>query len=52
VDATNAAEYLRAGAVGVAVGGNLVDPAAVARADWAALTARARTLVDAVARQE
>jgi 2-dehydro-3-deoxyphosphogluconate aldolase/(4S)-4-hydroxy-2-oxoglutarate aldolase len=49
VDATNAAEYLRAGAVAVAVGGNLVDPAAVARADWAALTARARALVDAVA---
>jgi 2-dehydro-3-deoxyphosphogluconate aldolase/(4S)-4-hydroxy-2-oxoglutarate aldolase len=49
VDATNAAEYLRAGAIGVAVGGNLVDPAAVARADWAALTARARALVDAVA---
>jgi 2-dehydro-3-deoxyphosphogluconate aldolase/(4S)-4-hydroxy-2-oxoglutarate aldolase len=49
VDATNAADYLRAGAVAVAVGGNLVDPAAVARADWAALTARARALVDAVA---
>ena len=49
VDATNAAEYLRAGAIGVAVGGNLVDPAAVARADWAALRARARALVDAVA---
>jgi 2-dehydro-3-deoxyphosphogluconate aldolase / (4S)-4-hydroxy-2-oxoglutarate aldolase len=52
VDATNAADYLRAGAVAVAVGGNLVDPAAVARADWAALTARARALVAAVARQE
>jgi 2-dehydro-3-deoxyphosphogluconate aldolase/(4S)-4-hydroxy-2-oxoglutarate aldolase len=49
VDATNAAEYLRAGAVAVAVGGNLVDPAAVARADWAVLTARARALVAAVA---
>ena len=52
VDATNAADYLRSGAVAVAVGGNLVDPAAVARADWAALTARARALVDAVARHE
>src|SRR5918911_399903 len=41
VDATNAAEYLRTGAVAVAVGGNLVDPATVARGDWAALTARA-----------
>jgi 2-dehydro-3-deoxyphosphogluconate aldolase / (4S)-4-hydroxy-2-oxoglutarate aldolase len=48
VDATNAADYLRAGAVGVAVGGNLVDPAAVARADWATLTARAHALVAAV----
>jgi 2-dehydro-3-deoxyphosphogluconate aldolase/(4S)-4-hydroxy-2-oxoglutarate aldolase len=52
VDATNAADYLRAGAVAVAVGGSLVDPAAVARGDWAALTARARALVAAVARQE
>jgi len=52
VDATNAADYVRAGAVGVAVGGNLVDPAAVARADWATLTQRARALVDAVAIQE
>jgi 2-dehydro-3-deoxyphosphogluconate aldolase/(4S)-4-hydroxy-2-oxoglutarate aldolase len=52
VDATNAADYLRAGAVAVAVGGNLVDPATVARADWAALVARARALVAAVARQE
>lgn len=48
VDETNAAAYLRAGAVGVAVGGNLVDSAAVARADWPALTARARALVAAV----
>ena len=52
VDATNSAEYLRAGAVAVAVGGNLVDPTTVARADWAALTARARALVAAVAIQE
>jgi hypothetical protein len=34
------------------VGGNLVDPATVARGDWAALTARAYALVAAVARQE
>jgi 2-dehydro-3-deoxyphosphogluconate aldolase/(4S)-4-hydroxy-2-oxoglutarate aldolase len=38
VDETNAAAYLRAGAVAVAAGGRLVDAAAVARADWAALT--------------
>jgi 2-dehydro-3-deoxyphosphogluconate aldolase/(4S)-4-hydroxy-2-oxoglutarate aldolase len=52
VDEKNAADYLRAGAVAVAVGGNLVDPATVARGDWAALTARAYALVAAVARQE
>jgi 2-dehydro-3-deoxyphosphogluconate aldolase/(4S)-4-hydroxy-2-oxoglutarate aldolase len=50
VDEKNAADYLRAGAVAVAVGGNVVDPATVAHADWAALTARARALVAAVAR--
>lgn len=49
VDERNAADYLRAGAVGVAVGGNLIDPVAVARGDWAAITARARVLAEAVA---
>jgi 2-dehydro-3-deoxyphosphogluconate aldolase/(4S)-4-hydroxy-2-oxoglutarate aldolase len=49
VDERNAADYLRAGAVGVAVGGNLIDPAAVALSDWAAITARALALVEAVA---
>jgi 2-dehydro-3-deoxyphosphogluconate aldolase/(4S)-4-hydroxy-2-oxoglutarate aldolase len=49
VDATNAAEYLRAGAAGVAVGGNLIDPVAVADHDWAAITARAQALVRAIA---
>jgi 2-dehydro-3-deoxyphosphogluconate aldolase/(4S)-4-hydroxy-2-oxoglutarate aldolase len=49
VDERNAADYLRAGAVGVAVGGNLIDPAAVARGDWAAITERARILVEAAA---
>ena len=48
VDETNVAAYLRAGAVGVAVGGRLVAEDAVARADWDALTARARVLVAAV----
>jgi len=47
VDDTNAAAYLRAGAVAVAVGGNLVDPAAIDRRDWASLTRRARDLVAA-----
>ena len=48
VDESNAADYLRAGAIGVAVGGKLFDPAAVAARDWQAITARARTLVEAV----
>jgi len=48
IDETNVADYLRAGAVGVAVGGRLVTEDAVERADWDALTARARTLVTAV----
>ena len=48
VDETNVAAYLRAGAVGVAVGGRLVAEDAVERADWDALTERARVLVAAV----
>lgn len=48
VDESNAAAYIRAGAVGVAVGGKLFDPAAVAARDWQAITARARTLMEAV----
>lgn len=48
VDESNAAAYLQAGAVAVAVGGKLIDAAAVARQDWAALTQRARALVAAV----
>lgn len=49
VDAANAAAYLRAGAVAVAAGGTLIDVDAAARGDWAAITARARALADAVA---
>ena len=48
INKTNVADYLRAGCVAVAVGGNLVDAAAVARADWAAITAHAQELVRAV----
>jgi 2-dehydro-3-deoxyphosphogluconate aldolase/(4S)-4-hydroxy-2-oxoglutarate aldolase len=48
VSAVNAAQYLKAGAVIVAVGGNLVDKKAVAQADWAAITAEAQRLVTAV----
>jgi len=51
VDETNVTDYLRAGAVGVAVGGELVAENAVARADWDALTTRARVLLVAAVRQ-
>lgn len=51
VDESNAAAYLQAGAVAVAVGGKLIDADAVARQDWPALTQRARALVAAVARK-
>jgi 2-dehydro-3-deoxyphosphogluconate aldolase/(4S)-4-hydroxy-2-oxoglutarate aldolase len=48
VGADNAAQYLKAGAVVVAVGGSLVDKKAVARGDRAAITAEAQKLVSAV----
>jgi 2-dehydro-3-deoxyphosphogluconate aldolase/(4S)-4-hydroxy-2-oxoglutarate aldolase len=47
VSADNAAEYLKAGAVAVGVGGKLVDKAAVARGDWQAITAEAQRLMAA-----
>lgn len=48
VNADNAAQYLKAGAAVVAVGGNLVDKKVVSRGDWAAITAEAQRLVSAV----
>ncbi|HEU5430518.1 MAG TPA: bifunctional 4-hydroxy-2-oxoglutarate aldolase/2-dehydro-3-deoxy-phosphogluconate aldolase, partial [Thermomicrobiales bacterium] len=48
VSADNAAEFIRAGAVAVALGGNLVDAKTVAAGDWPALTERARAAVAAV----
>jgi len=48
VSAENAAAYLKAGATAVGVGGKLVDKAAVARGDWAAVTGEAQKLVNAV----
>jgi len=48
VSADNASQYLRAGAVAVAVGGNLVDKKAVASGDWGAITAEAQRLVAVV----
>ena len=54
VDLDNAGDFIRAGACAVAVGGNLVDKAAVAAGEWHVLTDTARKYVDTVrsARQE
>ena len=49
VDAANAGEFIRAGAVAVAVGGNLVDAHSVATEDWPTITTRAQTILAAVA---
>jgi len=48
VSADNAAQYLKAGATAVAVGGNLVNKKAVANGDWDAIIAEAQRLVEAV----
>jgi 2-dehydro-3-deoxyphosphogluconate aldolase/(4S)-4-hydroxy-2-oxoglutarate aldolase len=52
VSADNAAEYLKAGAVALGVGGKLVDKAAVARSDWGSITSEAQRLVNAVREAE
>ena len=44
----NAAEFIRAGAVAVAMGGNLVDAKSVAANDWAGITERAKSLSSTV----
>jgi 2-dehydro-3-deoxyphosphogluconate aldolase/(4S)-4-hydroxy-2-oxoglutarate aldolase len=44
----NAADFLKAGAVAVALGGNLVDAATVAAGNWAVLEERARRLAGIV----
>jgi 2-dehydro-3-deoxyphosphogluconate aldolase/(4S)-4-hydroxy-2-oxoglutarate aldolase len=49
VDAANAGEFIRAGAVAVALGSNLVDARSVANEDWATITTRAQAVVAAVA---
>ena len=49
VDVDNAGEFIRAGAVAVALGSNLVDSRSVAAEDWKTITARAQAIVDAVA---
>ena len=49
VSVENAADFVRAGAVAVALGSNLVDARTVAAADWGTITARARAVAAAVA---
>ena len=49
VDIDNAGEFIRAGAVAVALGSNLVDSRSVTTEDWETITARAQAIVDAVA---
>lgn len=48
VDLDNAGDFIRAGACAVAVGGNLVDKAAVAAGEWHVLTDTARKYVETV----
>jgi 2-dehydro-3-deoxyphosphogluconate aldolase/(4S)-4-hydroxy-2-oxoglutarate aldolase len=50
VDLTTAADFLKAGAVCLGVGGQLVDPAAVAAGDFARITDTARKYVEVVKR--
>ena len=44
----NCAEFIAAGAAGVAVGSNLVDETTVMNGDWSVLTERAKAFVNAV----
>ena len=48
VSVENARAYLQAGAVGVAVGGNLIPSQAVTNGDWAQISAKARAYVEAL----
>lgn len=48
VSASNAADYIKAGATALGVGGKLVDKNAVAEGNWAALTMEAERLMAAV----
>jgi len=48
VDLKTAGEFLKAGAVALGIGGQLVDPKMVAARDFAGLTALARQYVEVV----
>lgn len=49
VSMENAADFIAAGAVAVAMGSNLVDEATVAAKGWDVITGRAKAIVEAVA---
>ncbi len=49
IDVGNAADYIKAGAMALGVGGKLVDKAAIKAGNWAALTATAQELLRVVA---
>jgi 2-dehydro-3-deoxyphosphogluconate aldolase/(4S)-4-hydroxy-2-oxoglutarate aldolase len=49
IDVSNAADYIKAGAMALGVGGKLVDKAAIKAGNWAALTATAQELMRVVA---
>src|SRR5437660_473973 len=48
VDVRNAAEWIKAGAVCVGAGSSLVTKDAMAKKDWAAITANAKAFVEAI----
>jgi 2-dehydro-3-deoxyphosphogluconate aldolase/(4S)-4-hydroxy-2-oxoglutarate aldolase len=48
VDAKNAGEWIKAGAVAVGAGSSLISKEAMTKGDWAAITANAKQFVDAV----
>jgi 2-dehydro-3-deoxyphosphogluconate aldolase/(4S)-4-hydroxy-2-oxoglutarate aldolase len=45
----NAPDFIKAGAVAVALGSALVDPKAIDRGDWSAITERAQSVSDSIA---
>lgn len=49
VSLENAGDWIKAGAVAIGVGTAMVDAKAVAAGDWATITAKAKSFVDAVA---
>jgi 2-dehydro-3-deoxyphosphogluconate aldolase/(4S)-4-hydroxy-2-oxoglutarate aldolase len=48
----NAADFIKAGAVAVALGSALVDPKAIESGDWSSITARAKSLYDSVGKAQ